>query len=63
MSSTEIAAARKSGFKKKKPKKPMKSAPLAAWERYDAKIAAYNKEVKDAAARAKKKEALQKKHS
>lgn len=60
---SELAQARKSGFKKKKPKKPMKSAPLSAWERYDEKVKNFDKEVKEKVALAKKKEALLKKHS
>lgn len=61
--STELAQARKAGFKKKKPKKPMRSAPISAWERYDERAKAFDKEVKDAIAKTKKKEALIKKHS
>lgn len=48
---------------KKYPKKPKHSAPLSAWENYDAKCRAVDKHNTELARDAKKKQSLIKKHS
>lgn len=61
VSASDRTAARKAGKLPKEPKKPKRGASLAQLESFLSRHAAWAKRVKDMAAAARKREALQKK--
>ena len=60
ISATEIAEAKRAGFKKKKPKMPKKSSSTSVWENYAARWNNWVDEAKAAIKAAKKKESIMK---
>ena len=60
ISATEIAEAKRAGFKKKKPKMPKKSSSTSVWENYAARWNAYVDEAKAKIKEHKRKESIMK---
>lgn len=61
ISTKEKQEARKAGFRAKSPKKPKRNASLSVLENYLSRVKEYERKVKDAAAKYRKREALAKK--
>jgi hypothetical protein len=61
MSADKLREARKSGFKKKAPKKPKKTASVSTMENYLQRVKEFNKEAQAAINSTKKRIALRKK--